>query len=104
VPDGGGPDDDSNFKAEDGRLYDIQYVQVSWSITKTFGPGAADLAYVVYAILGPGLNMDRNYFTASNLSANRRGLGLGEAGAMSFEKFPDFVSSVCSDEQKCSNK
>lgn len=53
VPEGGGPGDDSNFTDHrNGLPYDLQYVQVGWSLTQTYGPGSANLAATGYA-LGP---------------------------------------------------
>ena len=102
VPSGGGPGDSSNFTDHiSGRTFDIQYLQVGWSLTRSYGPGVADMFNAGY-MLGPLLSGDTNFFSSSNLSANYNGLRLGELAARDFKNFNDFVSTACPDE--CSNK
>lgn len=91
--------------------YDLQYIQVGWSITKTFGEGAINEAMGVYMLM-PALNqlLDKigpifgyessgenhlGYYKKENLSANIRGLQLGEFGAKRFAKFEEFAKDLC---------
>ncbi len=102
VPKGGGPIDDSHFTdPRNGLSYDVQYIQVGWSLTKSYGVGSANIAITGY-MLGPLLSGDSNYFSRENLGANMRGLQLGEFGARRFKKFDDFVSDLCP--KNCKNK
>jgi hypothetical protein len=98
--------------ARNNLEYDIQYIQVGWSLTKTYGEGAATSMMTGYMIFGPGAEGsiqilkgifgqptsgedDFGYFKKENLAANFRGLQLGEFGARRFARFEDFVTDLC---------
>lgn len=87
----------SHDEHEDGRGYDIQYVQVAWSLTKSYGPGTPMIAQFAY-LIGPALNRDWDYFKPESLGQNIRGLRLGEWGAINYTGFESFVNDFCKDD------
>ncbi|WP_444996335.1 RHS repeat domain-containing protein [Aliikangiella sp. IMCC44359] len=104
VPSGGGPGDSSNFIDHRNNLsYDIQYIQVGWSITQTYGPGSSELAYLIYMI-APAAAGNTEHFSKANLGSNIRGLNLGKFGARTFPNFEDFVKDLCPDEKQKPHK
>lgn len=99
IPPGGSKQDTSVFTDHRNNLtYDVQYVQIAWSLTKTYGPGSPTLAmngYQIAPLIYAIKDGDWSWFKPSNLSANHRGLQLGEFGAKRFVLFPDFVHDLC---------
>jgi len=81
---------------KDNLVYDVQYVQVAWSLTKTFGPLGAKLGLPYYK-LNKKVHGDQDYFREESLQPNERGMELGIVGASSFNKFSTFVEAICSE-------
>lgn len=101
IPSGGhGPSGAHFSDHRNGLDYDVQYVQVGWSATQTYGRGVADFATPMMG-LGSLASGDFSYFKPSNLAANIRGSSLGQFGADNFEDFTAFVDDLCPAE--CSN-
>lgn len=111
IPSGGKPPDISVFTDHRNKLtYDTQYIQIGWSITKTYGPGSAVMANNSYMAFGPFLAgtvmkwfkkepADLSWFKADNVPANSRGIMLGEFGATHFQNFKDFVKNLCPEQE-----
>ena len=90
--------------------YDIQYIQMGWSLSKTYGDEAALMVLTGYmglpGISGSGkkawrlffggtVDNDFDYYNKDNLAANLRGFRLGAYGARDFGTFEKFVKSLC---------
>lgn len=105
---GGHGPGNNNFTHSNGKDYDIQYVQVGWSITDTFGGGdiGAGLAveafftYQTVVALATAIGWDHGYFTPENYIANVKGLDLGTQAAKNYKDFKSFVDDFCKDECK----
>jgi RHS repeat-associated protein len=100
VPSGGGPIDNSHFNdSRSGLAYDVQWIQVGWSLTRSSARGLPEQVGAMYTVFGAGIsaiiNLDISYFRNGNVGANMRGLQLGEFGAGSFESFESFVNDLC---------
>ncbi len=101
VPSGGGPIDNSHFNEPlNGLAYDVQWVQVGWSLTKSYGRNIPQQFGMGYLGLGAGppavTNWDFSFFKNGNSGADMRGLQLGEFGAGRFKTFGNFVRDMCS--------
>ena len=96
---------ENNLLHSDGKMYDMQYVQAGWLLTKSFGVGGA---YSVYGwtliVQGVVRGADKiigkydpktDYFRPSNLTPNNNAFELGVTNAQFFEKFDDFVNDFC---------
>ena len=96
VPSGGHGPGGAHFTGPDGKDYDIQYIQVGYSIAGTYGAYGARSAFLgwmgVNAIMG-----DFDYFRPSHFMPNYRGLEAGIIGAKAFGSFKDFYSAICDD-------
>jgi RHS repeat-associated protein len=91
---GHGPSGAHFTDARNNLDYDIQYVQVGWSVTQTHGPGIADTAVPMMG-LGALFSGDLSYFEGSDLAANTWGSSLGSFGALNCKSFADFVENLC---------
>lgn len=97
----------NNYTHSDGKDYDIQYVQVGWSITKTLGGGhvgagvaiEAFFGYQTVAALGESVGIGEGYFSPENYIANVKGLNLGTLAAKNYKDFKAFVNAFCKCEQ-----
>lgn len=82
-----------------GFLYDVQWIQVGWSLTKTYGRNIPQQFGVGYLTLGAGAvslgKLDASFFRNGNVGADMRGLQLSEFGAGNFKTFKSFVGNLC---------
>lgn len=102
VPSGGTGNAFSEFIHSDGKAYDIQYVQVGWSLSQTLsvGGGYTAIAGSMHA-LGAWrtfvtLMGDSKYFNPTNIIPNNRGFQLGVVGALMNSSFNTFTGGMCS--------
>jgi len=92
-----------HFLHSSGTEYDIQYIQVGWSLTKTYGTFSPELAMGAWTFGGvfdAAWNWDWSGFSPRSQGANWRGLLLGEMGANRYKSFKDFVKAKCPHECK----
>jgi hypothetical protein len=78
----------------DGLEYDIQYIQVGWSMAKSYGPVAPGMGLLGWSATLKILGNDE-YFDDRNWEANLRGLRVGSKAAITFDNFSDFVNAAC---------
>jgi RHS repeat-associated protein len=110
IPSGGGTplvDFKEHFTHNDGREYDVQYIQTAWSLTKSYGNLSPATAWGIYGVFGAGLgslvNNNYDYFTKRNLAGDFNGLLLGQVAANLYPTFYDFVKDFCRNETVCTN-
>jgi RHS repeat-associated protein len=96
-PPGGHGPSAAHFTHIDGKDYDIQYVQIGWSVTNTmkdYGWAARNLYawWMVFLTVA----RDKDHFERGNIEANVRGLQFGAWGAQNFNgDFGAYVNSQC---------
>lgn len=82
----------------------MQYIQVGWSLNKTYGTFAPATTFIGYNKGGTLpmaiINWDFGGFSSRALGADFRGLIYGEYGANHFNNFKDFVAAQCPKECK----
>ncbi len=98
VPAGGHGPNGAHFSHSDGSHYDIQHIQMGWSITDTYHAGEAHAAHAAWLIFVAGMQ-NKDHFTPENISTNHFGLQLGINAAKDFDDFQEFIKSECND--KC---
>lgn len=86
----------AHFTHFDGLDYDIQYIQMGYSITRTAGDDgiAARLIYAGWMSISATVG-DSDHFAKPNIEANMRGLQFGSWGAEYYEDFNSYVESQC---------
>jgi RHS repeat-associated protein len=93
----------NNYTGPDGRDYDIQYIQVGWSLTRTGGGGSVGAGLAIEAFFGwqtlvaieQSLGVGEGYFALDNYIPNVKGLNLGTMAAKNYPDFKSFVNDYC---------
>ena len=99
IPPGGEGEASNEFTHSNGYNYDLQYIQVGYSIAKTPYYGGESMAYnlhigwllvdgFIHGVQGKTLSFD-------NIAGNSRGLHLGIHGAKNYSTFKEFASDYC---------
>ena len=99
IPRGGEGEASNEFTHSNGYNYDLQYIQVGYSIAKTPYYGGESMAYnlhigwllvdgFIHGVQGKTLSFD-------NIAGNSRGLHLGIHGAKNYSTFKEFASDYC---------
>jgi len=92
IPPGGHGKSGAHFTAWDGRSYDIQYLQIGWSATHTYGGFAAHSLNAGWLFFSALMQKELD---AQNVIENQYGLQYGINGAKKFDTFPELVDSEC---------
>ncbi|RNF86061.1 RHS repeat-associated core domain-containing protein [Montanilutibacter psychrotolerans] len=100
IPEGGHGPSFANFTHSDGKDYDIQYIQMGWSITAS-PLGARPSNYLQAHALFAGWMFfvagmqDKSYFQQNNILPNARAFDLATKGALTNDTFKGFYDENC---------
>ena len=99
IPAGGEGDANNEFTHSNGYNYDLQYVQVGYSVAKTPYYGGESMAYNLHIgwllLDGFAHGIQGKTLSVDNIAGNSRGLQLGIYGAKNYSTFKNFVSGYC---------
>ena len=99
IPAGGEGDVNNEFTHSNGYNYDLQYVQVGYSVAKTPYYGGESMAYNLHIgwllLDGFAHGIQGKTLSVDNIAGNSRGLQLGIYGAKNYSTFKNFVSGYC---------
>ena len=98
LPPGGEGQSSAEFTHSNGLNYDLQYVQIGYSITKTpyLGKGSALALHATWLIIDGAIHTAKGEkLSFQNIAGNSRGLQLGIHAAQNYPTFQDFASNYC---------